>query len=654
MTELLIAVLLFLLMPLAASAQTPADDWDETMQQLADELSDEADGDAWEAQTQQLYDLHEHPLDLNSATKTQLMQLPFLDADAADALLDYRAANGPLRAMSELLLVRGIGQRELRWLRLFATVAVQEPQADPRRRLRQEFTTRFDLPLYERDGWPWARGIAHRWRYAVRQGAWEAGLRGEKDAGEMLFTREQPLWDDLGGFVALREKGCLRTAVVGDYKVAFGEGVIANQGWGFGKMTTGFWRNSQTVRPHRSNDEVAYMRGAAADIAIGRGAVLTAFASLRRTDATLNADGSAATLVTTGYHRTDTERDRRHNTWSHTAGMHAAWELRRLRLGATAVWQHYDRYLEPGSALYRQIYPRGRHFANVGIDYAWHTPWLILRGETARSFAEGRGGWATLNRAALRFSPNTQVAVIQRFYSYNYFSPHARAFGEGSRVQNESGVCLMAEADRVGSFALRGYVDVFHSPWPRYTMTRASTGWEAMAHVAYSPSSRHKAQLRYRFRSKESSDIRAADHHLRAAYAWQLTPRWRIAANAFVHRHAAPDGASTGLALAPRADYGTADQRFATSLSAMFFRADDYDCRITTYEPTLASAFGLQQLYGRGQRFVATARLRLGRRLYLQAKLGATHYSDRTAISSGPLRIDSPWKTDVWLLLRIR
>ena len=94
--------------------------------------------------------------------------------------------------------------------------------------------------------------------------------------------------------------------------------------------------------------------------------------------------------------------------------------------------------------------PDGYQFGVAGVDYGLQSSRLFVGGETARSFSRNArgdgGGWATLNKAAWRFSTNVQLAVIQRFYSQNYFSPYAMAYGENSRAQNESGVTLQLDA----------------------------------------------------------------------------------------------------------------------------------------------------------------------------------------------------------------
>ena len=110
--RLLLFLLALALLPKPSQAQSEAEDWDELMQQMSEELVEGDDEQQWETQQELLAELHEHPLDINSATRDQLLALPFLSEQAVDGILDYRSLNGPLRSLGELRLVKNLGMRE--------------------------------------------------------------------------------------------------------------------------------------------------------------------------------------------------------------------------------------------------------------------------------------------------------------------------------------------------------------------------------------------------------------------------------------------------------------------------------------------------------------------------------------------------------------
>jgi len=385
-------------------------------------------------------------------------------------------------------------------------------------------------------------------------------------------------------------------------------------------------------------------------------------------DATVNKDNSVSSINTTGLHRTASELGRRGTLQSQTTALHAAWSRKAWTAGLTGLFQYYNHQFLQNATLYRQIYPVGYLFGAASANYGYRSSRLSVKGETARSFDKRGGGWATLNTAAWRFSPQTQLTLIQRFYSKDYFSPHASAYSENSRVQNESGVAVQLDAARVGPFALRAFFDYFYSPWPRYTMTRASTGWEGMTQLTWQPRRGRQLVVRYRVKSKEKSDLRYYSHQLRATYYHQLSALWDAQLSAFLNRYHQPaqaeaeSSSSTGYAAMPQVSYHSRDERFRWAFAAILFRTDDFDSRLYLYEPSLAQSYGMQQLYGHGQRFVTTLQLRFPRRdgysahalrCTAQIKAGVTHYTDRSEISSGPLLVSSPWKADLQILFKM-
>ncbi len=58
-------------------------------------------------------------LDINSANKELLMQLPGIGSKTADAIIKYRAANGDFKSISDLTGVKGIGDKKLAKLKPF-------------------------------------------------------------------------------------------------------------------------------------------------------------------------------------------------------------------------------------------------------------------------------------------------------------------------------------------------------------------------------------------------------------------------------------------------------------------------------------------------------------------------------------------------------
>ena len=63
-----------------------------------------------------------YPLNLNTATKEQLMTLSGIGDTLAQRIVDYRAQNGPFQSVDELDNVKGIGPKTIEKIRPYLTV----------------------------------------------------------------------------------------------------------------------------------------------------------------------------------------------------------------------------------------------------------------------------------------------------------------------------------------------------------------------------------------------------------------------------------------------------------------------------------------------------------------------------------------------------
>ncbi|MBO7118828.1 MAG: helix-hairpin-helix domain-containing protein [Bacteroidaceae bacterium] len=317
-------LLLFLFCTLFTTSLSAQYDWDDFAEEYTSDV-ERAEEEDWQLHVQELKELSEHPLNINTATVEDLLQLPFLSEAQIEQIHAYIYLHGQMQTLAELRLVPLLDEATRRRMSLFVYAqSVQQNGKDQLLgHLHSDFSTRLDVPLYYRLGQQnnEYRGdpLYHRIRYTIGNSRhFQAGLRIEKDAGERYY-------DSYGAYAMLHDVGFLQRAIVGDYRIGFGEGlVIGGSTWS--SKSSPPLKMQSGIRPMTSMDEVNFLRGAAVTLSLGRHLSLSAFGSYRKRDATLTNTEEVQTLLTSGYHRTATEWDRRRNVGSTVLGGNVEWQ----------------------------------------------------------------------------------------------------------------------------------------------------------------------------------------------------------------------------------------------------------------------------------------------------------------------------------------
>lgn len=640
--------------------------WQQVWQEVMS--ADEMEGEDWEENYERLEQLTNQCLDLNQMTLAELEQLPFLSAQQVMDIAEYRDRFGPLRSMNELKMIRSLDHPQLALLPFFVYVG-ETPQPQPHfpslrniaRYGRHTLTATGRLPFYERKGDKDAY-LGYRYRHSLRYefsyGNYvKAGLTGAQDAGEpFLAGRNRWGYDTWNYYVQLRNLGLLETIVVGKYKVATGMGLVLNTSFSLGKMATlqSLGRSTRTLRPHGSRSEADYFQGAAATVRLSRPLSLTAFISHRPIDATLNADGTAATLLTSGYHRTETEMEKKYNTHLTATGtsLHLCWGG--LQLGANAVYTHLDRSLEPDrQTLYRRQNAHGNYFLNASTNYGYTHHRFALSGETA---IDKNGAIATINSASVQLPESFSLMLLQRFYSFRYSSLYARSFGESGRAQNESGIFLGVGWHPLPHLQIEAYADYAYFPWARYQVSQSSHATDFLLQAVYKRqhwvlAARSRVHLKQRDNPEKTGLTADNDYRGRLSLAYTSPTGW---------------SAKTQIDLArtfyQEAEYGKMiteqlawqNRRYQLYVSASLFDTDSYDTRLYVYIRQLTHDFYYPTYWGQGLHLAFQGRMDIGRHLRLTARLAYTNYFDRPVIGTGWQQIDQSYQTDLGIQARWR
>ena len=621
---------------------------------------EDAASEVWEEAYEQLCEMEQHPLDINSATREQLEALLFLSSQQVEELMEYRDRYGAMKSLGELLMIRSLDYTQRRMLSHFVYVG-EEPERgfpslpDMAKYGHHELMATTRIPFYKRKGdhdgylgYPYRHWLRYQFTYGEDV---KLGLVGAQDAGEPFFAnRNKWGYDYYSFYLQLRNLGRLESLCLGNYRVSMGMGLVMNSDFTLGKlaMLQNMGRAASGIRAHSSRSNTSLL-GVASTMNLGRGFHLTTFASYRPMDATLNKDSTVSTILTTDYHRTESEMSKKHNLNVMKTGGSLRYVKHGIHLGLNALYVHLDKPLKPNtSILYRRHDPQGHDFFNASLDYGYAHHRFSFQGETA---LDKHGHLATINSIHLRFGNNLNIMALQRFYSYRYTSIDAQSYSDGGKVKNESGLYLGLSWQPLPTFRLVAYTDYAYFAWARYQVSQSSYSWDHLLQATWQPKQwNFTARYRLRRHQKDNEDKTSLkefpDHRARLSAEYVGNGNF----GARIQFDGGYAGGEWGAMLSQSLSYTYRWLRL--NAGGGYFHTDSYNSRIYLYERGPLYTYSMASFYGEGIRYWLMARTQIGQNLMLTAKVGVTDYFDRSTISSSYQQIAASSMTDFDLQVR--
>lgn len=698
---------MLLLLATCTVAEAQQGDWQQFLAELYE--NDEEAVLSMEDAYEHLTELAGQPLDINTVEQEDLLQIPGLNPEQINDILEYRHRYGRLRSMEELAMIESIGPRMRLYLSNFLTV--EDPYSQPwykgkrlkesLHHLQHQIALTMQTPTYYRAGdmrapvrtWLGDNKYAgkylgdpvkHSVRYSVSMDKHVVlNLTGSKTAGEPFGGEHNRYgYDSYAYNLSIRQLGVFRQIIVGQFRGQFGMGLTLNNNFTIGKqgMLSSMGRRLSVFTPHSSTSDSKHFQGLATTVALTRRMALAAFLSYRKIDATLNKDSTISTILTSGYHRTLTEMNKKNNAAQMTTGVHIGYEHPSWGAGVSAVYTWLNRNINPTYSknnvvskgkMYRLYYPRGNRFWNIGIDYHYRWRELSLSGETA---TDNELNIATVNSATWRSPWRITFMALQRYYSYKYNALYGSSFGESSVVKNESGLYIGAQWAARHNLTLDIYSDIAYFPWLKYRVSNSSYSWDNSLTGTLSKE-KWIFSLRYRIKMRQGDMtvnsqkrlITKTDQHLRFLAVlngdrWSTRTHMEACALSF-------DNKSKGFILAQSVGYQfsvissdkTVRQNFREKdkdtgklqlyALAAWFNTDDYDSRLYTYERGMRYSFGSTSYYGKGIHAAFMTKYVLANWCTALCKIAHTRYFDRSVIGTAERMIFSPYCTDIDLQL---
>jgi hypothetical protein len=630
--------------------------------------------------------LRANPLDLNSATASELSRVPGLDPADAAAIVAFRAGRAPIESVEDLLESPRFTNALVASLRPYVTCATRGAPGThdasaaagggpPRARSAGVRAATIGASLEAVRHGPrvtaWSLRARSSWRLGIddawalesgqdlgraatafarlrasgdlwegRGGLWKAGASLERDAWESSLldhTAFHLTWESAAEGVGAHRV----SAIVGHVLVDWGQGLVLS-GRRFA-TPAGFPRRSDRARGYDGAGEVFARTGLHASA--GRGVVdVQLLATLTRLDASIDESGLAVSIRTSGHHRTESELDGRRSLSERcVAARVVATPLRGASVGCSALSLTYEPGLARGDPKRQRYRFHGDALTAFAVDLRSTWDEAMLGAEAAvTSF----GGRALVVSGRVR-SGRARARIGFGHLSREFWLPQGGGVPGVSGGANGTSAWLSLEFEPARGARLNAEFGVRGRPWRSYTneLPDVRRSAEIGCSVRVGGLGTLSAELRAR---RERSDCVSPDDETpeveplggpASESISESTRRTRVSfttdgdeplsvaiTNAVVSREETETGRSSAVSV--RWDVGFGDAGLL-SLGVTSSTVRDSAPRDVAYEPGLPGEFSLRALNASGTRW------------YIRLKAGVSSSVGLSArLSGGPGRGD--------------
>jgi len=655
-----------LLGPITAQIQTLSTD--ELLENFFRDNEQASESDAQQF-LENLENYRTSPLNLNRATRNELISLHLINELVIGNFLTYRDKFGPLLNAYELQSIPGLEISDIRRLLEFTTVRtdLDTRNTNIMRGLHEgdnEILMRWgrpDPPNYTNqvEGKPnaWAFRYKHSFDNRLR-----FGFTAENDPGEAFFSKSNRSGFDFysAHIFAQNLNRTVKVVALGDYSARFGQGLLLQTGFAVSKSaeTTSVMRGGRKVNAYAAFGEAFFFRGAATTLAFGKHLEVTALYSNRRRDGNVVLPDSTdlelpeiafSSLQSSGLHRSASEIADEGELREQVGGLSATYSWKSGQVSVNGLSIKYDKPWNPSVAAYRKFVFRGRQLNAVSVDYNWRRRNWLLFGETARS---DNGAIASVNGLLLSPDQHVTFSAIHRSLARDYQSIYAVPFAETSNAANENGMYIGADIRYIRRWQLNVYADVWRHPWLRFGVNAPSQGRDFLARLLWTKSRSFSVYALWQGETKESDsntegvfglvENRRDRLRLHAIYkaskAVELRSRveWTTYTTANV-------GRSQGFIAYQEVVVKPLGFPLTGTIRYAIYDTDNFDTRVFAYESDLFSAISIPAFSGQGSRYYFNLHWRVNRWLRLEARLEQTNQL-RAVTSSNITGKERYWK----------
>lgn len=660
---------LLIILPLTASAQNNITDeiiidQIERMMEMSEEELDFSDI------IEEYWTICENKININNPDDlNQLIELHLVNIFIIEKINEYRKNFGNFMMFDELQFVEGIDEMTLNILQ--PLICFEKPQKKEKlrakdlwKRGRHQTIYQIERCFNEKAGYKDKEYLGSPSKMLLRYGftsqnKLEFGIAMEKDPGE------KNMLDFVSFHFLLHDLKFVKTLAVGDYQLAFGQGVTMGSGLAFNGNGGSLLRKSKKIRASKSANETRYLRGVATTLNY-KNLDLTVFYSNKKVDANVSvADSLGEPLVVTalqqtGLHRTDNELIDRHLITQQLFGGNLSYRNSHFQIGYTIHKTLLSCELNPDPRLYNTFYFRGKSLVNQGVDFYYVLHKFAFYGETAIS---DNMSPAALIGTSVQPAGYIDFTVLYRYYDKKYQNFYSNAFAAGSGTRNEKGVYLSTALTFAPKWRLTATADFPQSDWIKTSAYAPSRSQNYNLQIEHQINNKALFFIQLRYNDKEKNGPGENTYMRYLIHERKMSLRFHVTypvGNNFILKNRVEfsknlDKSKNGTSYLIYQDvlYNPENQSFSFAFRYALF--DSPNGAVYAYENDILNSFAIGSFYHKGLRIYLLGKVKLRWGVAINAKIGCTFYTDVNEIGSGLELIEGNLKTDgklqlVWKL----
>ena len=620
--------------------------------------------------------LNQQYYNINLVSKDELLSLGTVRESTIDNFLNYRRIHGPVLSIYELKLLWNIREDEIRILANFLYVDPDHLQHEKLswpeiKNGRSRLMVRYERNLNQQSGYledssGQTAYLGDKSKMLVRYRNqryrdYSFGFTLEKDAGEKINynpSRRQYGFDFHSAHFMIMNRGIVKSAILGDYRLQFGQGLVFNSGYrlGFSHQPVGGLKSYDIgLRPYTSAAEFGYFRGLATTLKSGYWKY-TLFYSHNTGDVNMEVNENemiGRTRYFTGYHRTPNEIANKRNLREQNTGFNIRFNKpgSNLKGGFNLLYTHFNTFIEPKARPYNHFYFSGKQnlLGSIYFQYNWNH--ISFFGE----YALNQGNKAFTGGMQLDINKHIVTGLLIRHFDRSFHSFYGNPVSGNARF-NETGFIWSLEINPIPNLRISAFADHFYSPWLKYRAYQPSEGRKYQINGIYSISRNINIIGRLSHRSNQMNVGEPQDNYKVQEISKNtgfIELRGDIARFWFrtrVQGNQTPENGTRGFLLAQDLRYSSNKLTFTGRIA--IFDNQSYDNRQYLYEHNILYAASFPAYDGRGIRRYLLIQWEFFERAVLEARYAITNYHDRNEVGSGNNLISGNSKADLGMQLR--